>query len=981
MVVLRSTATGRSAPEKRAPSKVVSAPSHSRWPDDSSRSASVRQDLVDVLVSLAIFKGISRAALSRIAAGMRCRRFAKDTTIFRQGDSARDLFVLTSGKVAVSVESGNPEVPPVKIIEAPNWLGELGVLTGGPRFVTITALVESETWVLSRRSFAACVATHPVIYRNLIPSLFRRIQDTDRELVEQSGLALERARLLGDLQQRNAELAALTEVTRAVSEPLDLDKSLDTISTHAAQVTRSDAACIFLFDPDRSAFSLRASYNMSADYIREVGERPMPPNATGPPDSPLSRSLVVRSATTRSPVQIADVAATSDYPSRDLLLRSGYRSVLVVPLLRGERVIGTMSVVRRQPLEFSQREVELVTAFASHSAIALDHAQMFQEGEARNRDLTEALEQQTVTGEFLKSVSRSTFDLQAVLRSLVQSATRLCDADIGLIFRREGDEYRVAADCGLDEGFGALMRLHPIRSGRETLVGRSAMECRAVHIPDVLADPEYHWPEAQRAGGYRTGLGVPLLKEGKPIGIIVLSRYAVRPFTEKQVHRLTTFADQACIAIENVRLFTELQTLTQERARSIEGLRALGETIQAVKSSLELGEVLTTIAEQAAKLCEADAGLITRYVESEGTFRPTAGWNTSQQLIQAIQAGPPVWGQGATGKSAATGQPVQIPDILAESAYPFREMLAREGYRAILSIPMIRDRTLLGTLAVGRKAPGPFSERHVELLSTFANQTIVAIEHAQLFQQLQAKAGQLEEASHHKSRFLANMSHELRTPLNAILGYTELVLDDIYGEVPDRIRDVLTRVEKSGRHLLSLINDVLDLSKIEAGQLALSLADFSMKDVVQAVFTAVESLAAEKKITLTAAVPPGLPSGRADERRITQVLLNLVGNAIKFTEVGEVRVEVSANDGSFRVAVSDTGPGVPTTDREKIFEAFRQADSSIARKKGGTGLGLSIARRIVELHGGRIWVESGAGKGSTFCFTFPVRVDVQRETA
>ena len=273
MVVLRSTATGRSAPEKRAPSKVVSAPSHSRWPDDSSRSASVRQDLVDVLVSLAIFKGISRAALSRIAAGMRCRRFAKDTTIFRQGDSARDLFVLTSGKVAVSVESGNPEVPPVKIIEAPNWLGELGVLTGGPRFVTITALVESETWVLSRRSFAACVATHPVIYRNLIPSLFRRIQDTDRELVEQSGLALERARLLGDLQQRNAELAALTEVTRAVSEPLDLDKSLDTISTHAAQVTRSDAACIFLFDPDRSAFSLRASYNMSADYIRE-GSRP-----------------------------------------------------------------------------------------------------------------------------------------------------------------------------------------------------------------------------------------------------------------------------------------------------------------------------------------------------------------------------------------------------------------------------------------------------------------------------------------------------------------------------------------------------------------------------------------------------------------------------------------------------------------------------------------------------------------------------------
>jgi signal transduction histidine kinase len=225
------------------------------------------------------------------------------------------------------------------------------------------------------------------------------------------------------------------------------------------------------------------------------------------------------------------------------------------------------------------------------------------------------------------------------------------------------------------------------------------------------------------------------------------------------------------------------------------------------------------------------------------------------------------------------------------------------------------------------------------------------------------------------------MSHELRTPLNAILGYTELILDNIYGPVPDQIGDVLKRVEKSGRHLLSLINDVLDLSKIEAGQLVLSLSDFSMKDVVQTVFTAVESLAAEKKIALKAAIPPGLPSGRADERRITQVLLNLVGNAIKFTEVGEVQVEVSVTDGTFRVAVSDTGPGVPTADQVKIFEAFRQVDGSSARKKSGTGLGLSIAKRIVELHGGRIWVESAAGKGSTFCFTFPVRVDAQRETA
>ncbi len=938
-------------------------------------SASVRQGLVEVLASLAIFEGVSQANLSRIATQMRRRRFSGGTTIYRQGDPAQEFFVLTAGRIAITVEGGDPEVPPVAVIDAPHWFGELAVLTEPTRFVTITASTDSEAWELPRDRFEACIARHPVICRNLIASLSKQIQKKDRDLVDQSSLAIERARLLGDLQQRNAELAALTEGARAVSEPLDLDKSLETISTQAARVTRSDAACIFLYDQERNAFSLRASYNTAEEYIRDVGERPMPPDGMTSSDSSFSRSLVVRSATGRVPVQIADVAATSDYPSRDLLLRSGYRSVLVVPLLHGGRVIGIMSVLRSRPWEFSAREVELVTTFASHSAIALVHARLFQEVEARNRDLVEALAQQTVTGEFLKVVSRSTFDLQPVLESLVQSATRLCDADSGLIFRRDGEVYRVAADYGPPDEFSTIIRQHPIRSGRETLVGRIALERCAVHIPDVLADPEYRWAEAQRAGGYRTALGIPLLREGIPIGVIVLSRNAVRPFTEKQIQLLTTFADQAGIAIENVRLFTELQARTQELARSVEGLRALGQTIEAVSSSLELGQVLCTIAEQATKLCEADAGLITEYVESTGEFRPSAGWNTSQELIQAIQAGPPTWGRGTTGKSAATGQPVQIPDILAETGYPFRQILAREGYRAVLSIPMIRDIRTLGTLAVARKVPGPFTERHVKLLSTFANQTIIAIEHAQLFQQLQEKAEQLEVASRHKSHFLASMSHELRTPLNAILGYTELILDSIYGEVPEKIREVLDRLEKSGRHLLGLINDVLDLSKIEAGQLTLAVTDYSMKEVIHTVFTGVEALAAHKQLALKASLPPDLPLGRGDERRITQVFLNLIGNAIKFTDAGGISVQVTTADGTFLVAVGDTGPGIAPEDQAKIFGEFHQVDSSSSREKGGTGLGLAIAKRIVALHGGRIWVESSLGKGSTFWFTLPIRVE------
>jgi signal transduction histidine kinase len=276
-----------------------------------------------------------------------------------------------------------------------------------------------------------------------------------------------------------------------------------------------------------------------------------------------------------------------------------------------------------------------------------------------------------------------------------------------------------------------------------------------------------------------------------------------------------------------------------------------------------------------------------------------------------------------------------------------------------------------------RREPGAFTPETVGLLQRFAAQSVLAIQNARLFRELEDKSRQLEVASRHKSQFLANMSHELRTPLNAILGYTELVLDGIYGEIPGRAREVMERIDRSGRHLLGLINDVLDLSKIEAGQLTLALADYSLRDVVQTVATAVEALAAEKQLALKVVVAPDLPRGRGDERRLAQVLLNLVGNAIKFTEAGEVRVEATAADGRFVVAVSDTGPGIAEADRQRIFEEFQQADSSSTRKKGGTGLGLSIARRIVEMHGGRLWVESTPGRGSTFRFTVPVRVERQ----
>jgi signal transduction histidine kinase len=320
---------------------------------------------------------------------------------------------------------------------------------------------------------------------------------------------------------------------------------------------------------------------------------------------------------------------------------------------------------------------------------------------------------------------------------------------------------------------------------------------------------------------------------------------------------------------------------------------------------------------------------------------------------------------------------IHIPDVLADPDYTWVEAQKLGGFRTILGVPMLREGVPVGILTLSRSEVRPFNDKQIELALTFADQAAIAIENVRLFDEIQDKSRQLEIASQHKSQFLANMSHELRTPLNAILGYTELILDNIYGETPDKMREVLDRLQANGKHLLGLINDVLDLSKIEAGQLTLDLADYSIKDVVDSVVSAVESLANGKKLALTADVGQNLPIGHGDGRRLAQVLLNLVGNAIKFTDKGAVAITATAENGSFTVAVRDTGPGISPSDQGKIFEEFQQADNSATKRKGGTGLGLSIAKRIIAMHGGRIWVESDVGKGSTFAFTIPMRVERQ----
>jgi signal transduction histidine kinase len=425
----------------------------------------------------------------------------------------------------------------------------------------------------------------------------------------------------------------------------------------------------------------------------------------------------------------------------------------------------------------------------------------------------------------------------------------------------------------------------------------------------------------------------------------------------------------------------KVEDRTRELAQLVQELQALGEVSQAVNSTLDFETVLDTIVAKAVQLSGTDAGTIYVFDEASGQFQLCATYGMSEWLIASLKSHHAGLSE-ALARITEQRAPMQVADLRNEppalqQAAPVQQLVLEAGYRARMIVPLLGANRVVGALVVRRKAPGEFPQRTVDLLQTFAAQSVLAIQNARLFREVEIKGRQLEVASRHKSQFLANMSHELRTPLNAILGYAELILDNIYGDMPQRMRGVLERVQTNGKHLLGLINDVLDLSKIEAGQLTLTLEDYSIGDVVQNVVTAIEPLAAEKSLTLKVELPTDLPTAHGDQRRLTQVLLNLVGNAIKFTDSGEVAIKVAIGNGAYTLAVRDTGPGIDPADQSKIFEEFQQADSSSTKTKSGTGLGLSISRRIVAMHGGRIWVKSTPGRGSTFFVKIPVNVERQ----
>ena len=596
-----------------------------------------------------------------------------------------------------------------------------------------------------------------------------------------------------------------------------------------------------------------------------------------------------------------------------------------------------------------------------------------QKVELRTRELTEALEQQTATSEVLQVISSSPGELEPVFQAMLENAVRICEAQFGVLFRHDGGGvFHAAASVGVSAAYAQSLRQRgSFRPDPGAPLDRLLRTKDVIHTADE-AGKSRPGPAATY-GGARSLIAVPMFKESELIGAIVIYRQEVRPFSDKQIELVTNFANQAVIAIENVRLLNELRARTTELARSVAELEALGKVSQAVNSSLDLQTVLSAILGHACEMSETAGGAIYVLDEGKGEFVLEAGHNMTEEHLAAVREHPVRLGDTLVGQCAEQRAAVQVPDLAEAEAHPIIDVLRRAGVRALLAVPLLHQDRAIGALLVRRRRPGAFSSEVVNLLQQFATQSSLAIYNARLFQEIEQKSQQLGVASQHKSQFLANMSHELRTPLNAILGYTELMHDGLYGELPARTKDVLGRVQKNGKHLLGLINDVLDLSKIEAGQLVLSAEEYSMKDIVQTVVSATESLASAKRLPLKVQISDNLPFGRGDERRIVQVLLNLVGNAIKFTDQGEVRIAAKAANGMFSVTIADTGPGIPEIEQTRIFQEFHQVDSSNTKKKGGTGLGLAIAKRIVELHGGRIWVESQPGRGSTFCFELPVQ--------
>jgi two-component system NtrC family sensor kinase len=811
--------------------------------------------------------------------------------------------------------------------------------------------------MLKEDEFVGAIA----IYRKEV----RPFTDKQIELVttfaDQAVIAIENTRLLNELRESLQQQTATADALKVISRSnFDLQTVLDTLTESAARLCDADMAAITR--QKGAAYYYVTNYGFPPDFAEYAKSFPLEPGrGTG-----VGRALLEA-----KPVQIPDVRADPEYTWVGAKKLGGFGTALAVPMLREGNPIGVIALGRTTVRPFTEKQVGLVQTFADQAVIAIENVRLFDNLQARTRELTESLQQQTATADALKVISRSTFDLQTVLNTLVESAARLCDAYDAVMLLREGESLVFGAHHG-PIPYDLVKR--PIT--RAWTNGRAVVDRKPVHVHDLTAAGD-EFPEGSADAlrlGHRTILSVPLLREDEAIGSLSVRRTTVRPFTEKQVGLVQTFADQAVIAIENVRLFDNLQARTRELTESLQQQTATADALKVIsRSTFDLKSVLQTLVESAARLCEADMAAIAR---QKGTkYHLVARHGYPSGYSEHIETLPMEPGRGSlTGRVLLEGKRVHIIDVVADQEYTLVEAQKRAGYRTMLGVPLLRDGIPIGVLHVLRTVVRPFTDKQIELVETFADQAVIAIENVRLFDEIQDKSRQLAEASERKSQFLTSMSHELRTPLNAIIGLTEMMVSNAARFGTEKALEPLRRVNAAGTHLLSLINEVLDLSKIEAGKLELNPERVNLGRLIDEVIGTAGQLAEKNKNRLVVEAQENLGVLNADPMRLKQILLNLLSNSCKFTKEGEVALRVrKVADGRdwVELAVADTGIGLTAEQQAKLFQDFTQADSLTARRYGGTGLGLALSRKLARMMGGDVTVTSEPGKGSVFTVCLP----------